>query len=257
MRRGLRTALATTLLAAGPAVAAAQTATSYPFGVGERFQYSAKLGFLRLGTGTIEVAGVDTVRGAPSFVFRFELSGGNSLYRLNSVLESRTGIADFRSRRFTQDNNENGKIRERHYEIFPDSGFYRLDGEPRPQPTVAQPLDDTAFLYFIRSFPLQVGRTYELDYYFRKEKNPLVIKVEKRERMDLPDGTKVECLVIRPIMGDRGIFAERADARVWLTDDARRIPVQIRSRYPFGTVILRLEEMALTAPTPRAVGAAP
>ncbi|MEK6597103.1 MAG: DUF3108 domain-containing protein [Gemmatimonadota bacterium] len=228
---------------------------AYPFGVGERFQYSAKLGFLRLGTGTIQVAGVDTVRSVPSFIFRFSLVGGNILYRINSVLESRTGIADFRSRRFTQDNNENGRIFQRHYDIYPDSGFYRLEGSPDPQPTVDRPLDDAAFLYFVRSFPLEVGRTYELDYYFRKEKNPLRITVEKREQMELPDGTKVGCLVVRPVMGDRGMFAERSDARIWLTDDARRIPVQIRTRYPFGTVILRLEEMALVSPTPRPVGA--
>lgn len=228
---------------------------AYPFGVGERFQYSAKLGFLRLGTGTIQVAGVDTVRSIPSFIFRFSLVGGNMLYRINSVLESRTGIADFRSRRFTQDNNENGRIFQRHYDIYPDSGFYRLEGSPDPQPTVERPLDDAAFLYFVRSIPLEVGKTYQLDYYFRKEKNPLRITVEKREQMELPDGTKVACLVVRPVMGDRGMFAERSDARIWLTDDARRIPVQIRTRYPFGTVILRLEEMALVSPTPRPVGA--
>ena len=239
---------------AGPL--AAQNEAAYPFGVGERFQYSAKLGFLRLGTGTISVAGVDTVRGVPSFVFRFQLDGGNALYRISSVLESRTGIADFRSRQFIQDNNENGKIRNRHFEIYPDSGFYRQLGEPASQPTVERPLDDAAFLYFVRSFPLEVGKSYDLDYYFRKEKNPLKIRVEKREQMELPDGTRVECLVVRPVMGDRGIFAERADARVWLTDDARRIPVQIQTRYPFGTVILRLEQMTLVGTTPRpAVGA--
>lgn len=224
-----------------------EAALRYPFGVGESLQFSAKLGFLRLGTGTMEVARIDTVRGTPSFHFRFALEGGNALYRINSVLESWTGVEDLKSRRFSQDNNENGRIRERDYEIFPDSGFYRL-GAGDPLPTPEHPLDDASFIYFIRTQALEVGREYRLDYYFRKEKNPLIIKVEKRERMDLPDGTKVQCLVVRPIMGDRGIFARRQDARVWITDDARRIPVQIRTRYPFGTVTLRLEKMTLAEP---------
>jgi hypothetical protein len=30
---------------------------------------------------------------------------------------------------------------------------------------------------------------------------------------------------------------------LWLTDDERRVPVQIRSKLPFGTVTLSLEEM--------------
>lgn len=230
--------------AAPEALPAQVDPSAYPFGVGESLQFSAKLGFLRLGTGTMEVARIDTVRGTPTFHFRFSLAGGNALYRLNSVLESWTGVADLKSRRFSQDNNENGRLRERDYEIYPDSGFYRL-GDGNPLPTVEHPLDDASFIYFIRTRDLEVGREYRLDYYFRKEKNPLIIRVEKRERMDLPDGSKVECLVVRPVMGDRGIFAPRQDARVWITDDARRIPVQIRTRYPFGTVTLRLEKMTL------------
>ena len=63
------------------------TATPHPFGVGEQLVYSAKLGFIRLGTGNIEVARIDTVRGMPAYYFRFGLSGGNSLYRLNSLLD--------------------------------------------------------------------------------------------------------------------------------------------------------------------------
>ncbi len=41
------------------------------------------------------------------------------------------------------------------------------------------------------------------------------------------------------------MFADRAEARLWLTNDVRRIPVQIRSKYSFGTVTLRLENMQL------------
>lgn len=217
---------------------------SYPFRVGESLQFSAKLGFIRLGTGHMEIAGVDSVRGVPSFHFRFGLTGGNALYRLESIMESWTGVHDLKSRRFSQDNNENGKTRDREYEIYPDSGFYRLDGG-EAQPTPDHPLDDASFIYFIRTQDLRVGREYKLDYYFRKEKNPLIIRVEKRERCDLPDGVKAECLVVRPVMGDRGIFAPRQDARVWITDDERRLPVQIRTRFPWGTITLKLEKMTL------------
>ncbi|HET9515575.1 MAG TPA: DUF3108 domain-containing protein [Gemmatimonadales bacterium] len=231
-------------------VAALQTAMpngdvpKYPFTVGEELQYSAKLGFLRLGTGYITVAGIDTVRGIPAFYFRFALEGGNSLYRVNSVLESWTGVADLKSLRFRQDITERGRqTRFRTYEIFPDSGYYRLEGSPEQPPTPPHPLDDASFMYFMRTQPLEVGQEYKLDLYFRTEKNPVILRVEKREEMELPDGSKVQCLVVAPIVGDRGMFAPRQEARVWLTDDERRLPVQIRTRYPFGVVTLRLEKM--------------
>ena len=224
----------------------AEPAPKYPFGVGENLVYSAKLGFLRLGTGNIEVAGIDTVRGIPAFNFRFSLAGGNALYRLNSLLESWTGVHDLKSLRYQQDNNENGKVRQRRFEIFPDSGFYRQEGVKDSLPTVEHPLDDAAFLFYMRTQTLEVGREYRLDFYFRKDKNPVILRVERHEEMELPDGTKVDCLVVAPIVGDRGLFAARQEARVWLTNDARRIPVQIRTKYPFGTIVLRLEKMTLT-----------
>ena len=218
---------------------------SRPFAVGETLVYSAKLGFIRLGTGNIEVARIDTVRGHPAYYFRFALSGGNSLYRLNSVLESWSRVDNLTSLRYQQDNNENGKVRQRRFEIYPDSGFYRQEGVKDSLPTVEHPLDDAGFLFYMRTQPLEVGREYRLDYYFRKDKNPVILRVEKEEEMEMPDGTKVKCLVVAPIVGDRGLFARRQEARVWITNDAKRIPVQIRTKYPFGTIVLRLEKMTL------------
>jgi hypothetical protein len=48
--------------------------------------------------------------------------------------------------------------------------------------------------------------------------------------------------VLNPVVGDK-MFAPRADARLWITDDARRLPVQIRSRLPYGTITLSLKKM--------------
>jgi hypothetical protein len=219
---------------------------AYPFGVGEKLSYTAKLGMLTLGSGTLEVASLDTVRGVESFRLRFRLQGKTMFYSLDDVLESWIGTSDLTSRRFVQDFVENDKITKRHYEIFPDSGFYTEQGkEGRRQETPADPLDDAAFFYFVRVTPLEVGRKYNYDRYFRKDKNPVTIEVLKRERMELPDGSKVQCLVLHPVIDTKGLFSKRSETRIWLTDDARRLPVQIRTKFPFGTITLRLRDMVL------------
>ena len=82
---------------------------SYPFAVGEKLSYSAKLGMLTLGSGTLEVASIDTVRGVESFRLRFRLQGKTMFYSLDDVLESWVGITDLSSRRFVQDFVENDK----------------------------------------------------------------------------------------------------------------------------------------------------
>jgi hypothetical protein len=218
---------------------------SYPFGVGEKLSYSAKLGMLTLGSGTLEVASVDTVRGVESFRLRFRLQGKTMFYSLDDVLESWIGTSDLTSRRFVQDFVENEKTTKRHYEIYPDSGFYLEPGKSEKQETPADPLDDAAFFYFVRVTPLEAGRKYTYHRYFRKEKNPVTIEVLKRERMELPDGSKVQCLVLHPIIDTKGLFSKRSETRIWLTDDARRLPVQIRTKFPFGTITLRLKDMVL------------
>ncbi|HUQ14542.1 MAG TPA: DUF3108 domain-containing protein [Gemmatimonadales bacterium] len=224
-----------------PSPAAAQ----YPFAVGETLTYSAKLGMLTLGSGTLQVAGIDSVRGVETFRLRFRLQGKTLFYSLDDVLESWVATDDFSSHRFVQDFVENDKPRRKTFEIFPDSGFYREKGRDTTFASPSEPLDDAAFFYFVRITPLEVGKKYVFDRYFRKEKNPVTIEVVKREKMELPDGSKVECLVLHPVIDTKGMFSKRSDTRIWLTDDERRLPVQIRSKFPFGTITLRLKDMVV------------
>lgn len=240
--------LAAALLQAGAPNGDGANPNRYPFGVGERFEFTAKLGILTIGTASMQVAAVDIVRGTPAFRFRFEMQGGNRLFRLNNVNESWTSVANLVSLRFHQEQNENQRHRTRQFEIFADSGFYRQAGVAEPKPTPAHPVDDAAIVYYLRTFDLEVGKAYGFDNYFKADKNPLVVRVHQSEMMDLPDGSKVRCIVLQPIIGDDGLFSNRSDARIWITDDARRIPVQIRSRFPWGTITLRLDKMTL-APT--------
>jgi Protein of unknown function (DUF3108) len=223
--------------------------SAFPFAVGEKLTYTAKLGMISLGSGTLEVAGKDSIRGHETFRFRFRLQGKTVFYSLDDVLESWVGVGDFTSRRFVQDFVENNKSKHRTYEIYPDSGFFRELGKDKTEPTPPEPLDDAAFFYFVRITPLEVGKKYVYQRYFKKDKNPVTIDVVKREKMDLPDGSEVNCLVLRPVIDTPGMFSKRSDTRIWLTDDARRLPVQIRTKFPFGTITLRLKEMVLGGPS--------
>jgi hypothetical protein len=222
----------------------------YPFAIGEKLTYTAKLGMISLGSGTLEVTGKDSVRGTETFRFKFRLQGKTVFYSLDDVLESWVGTDDFVSRRFVQDFVENNKAKHRTFEIYGDSGFFRETGKDKTEPTPADPLDDAAFFYFVRITSLEVGKKYVYPRYFRKDKNPVTIEVGKREKMELPDGSEVNCLVLHPVIDTPGMFSKRSDTRIWLTDDKRRIPVQIRTKFPFGTITLRLREMALPGSGP-------
>lgn len=214
-----------------------------PFMVGERLEYSAKLGILKMGRATLSVPRLDTVRGREAYVLEFRLTAKSPFYDVDDRLTSYSTTSGFESLRFHQDFSKDD---DRIFDIFPDSGYYVQAGREAHEPTPASPVDDTSFFYFLRLAPLEVGRTYTYRNYFKDEKNPVTVRVLKRETMELPDGSEVPVLVLHPIIDEgKGLLSKRSDTRIWITDDERRIPVQIRGKFPFGTVTLRLEEMQL------------
>ena len=208
-----------------------------PFGVGERADYQVKFGPFSVGRGGMEVMSVDTIRGRESWHTVFRVRGGVPGYRVNNVMESWLDTHTLASLRHWQDFDEGPNERERRFEIFPDSVYVQDDREP--QPTVSLPLDDGSFLYFIRTIPLEVGKEYSYDRYFRPDRNPVRFQVLRKERIKVPAG-EFETVVIRPIIKSRGVFAENGRAEVWLTDDNRRLMVQMKTHLSIGSLSLYL-----------------
>jgi hypothetical protein len=210
-----------------------------PFSVGERLEYDVKFGVLKVGSGRMEVVGTETVRGRETWHTAFTVKGGTFFYKVNDRLESWIDMENFASLRHVQDLQEGKRDRERRYEIFPDRMVYtENDGEE--QPTARDPLDDGSFLYFIRTVPLSVGQTYDFPRYFKPDRNPVRVRVLRKESVKVPAG-RFDAIVIQPIIKSKGIFSENGRAEIWLSDDDRRIMLQMKSNLSFGTLNLYLK----------------
>lgn len=225
-----------------------QTAISparVPFTVGERLSYDVHFGAIRAGSGSMEVRGIETVRGRRAFHTVFQVRGGVPFYRVNDVIESWFDVNTLASYRFHQDMHEGRRQRERRFEIFPDRRVFveEVSGSGE-EASVANPLDDGSFLYFIRTVPLTVGETYSFNRYFRPDRNPVTIRVLRRERVRVPAG-EFNAVVIQPIIKTRGIFSEGGRAEIWLSDDENRMILQLKSRLSFGSLNLYLRDFQL------------
>lgn len=222
-------------------VAAGEVA-DVPYGPGERALYQVKLGGIRVGSGAMEVLGLETLGDHLTYHTRLRVSGGIPLARVDDRLESWIDVSGLFSRRFRKDQKEVRYKRKRTYSFFPESRTFRQEenGEVGSLPT-DRPLDDVSFLYYARTLPLRVGDSYEIPRYFKKDGNPVVLRVVRRETVTVPAGT-FETVVVKPVIQTDGLFGKGGEAEIYFTDDPRRILVQMRSRVPVvGSLALYLQ----------------
>ena len=216
---------------------------SVPFGVGERLDYEARLSGIRVGAGFMEVSELDSIRGREAWHTSFGIRGGLAFYRVNDRYESWFDTRSLASLRYHQQIDQGSYERESQFEIYPDRRVF-VDSKGLEQPTGADPLDDGSFLYFLRTIPLEVGREYTFERYFRLDRNPVRIRVLRRERVTVPAGT-FDAIVVQPIIKTRGIFSEDGRAEVWLSDDEHRIMIQMKSRFSRFSLNLFLKSFRL------------
>jgi hypothetical protein len=209
-----------------------------PFAPGERLEYEVKFGIFRVGRASLEVVGIDTLREEPTYHVVIAIHASAIFYTMTDTLESWFSVRDLTSRRFVQNNRENGRLYWHDYEIYPELGYYVQDGKDTLT-TTAEPLDDASFLYFARTVALEVGQTYEFQRYFRPDRNPVTLHVLSEDSVSTPAG-RFAAIVIRPVFKSRGLFAEGGRAQVYLAADSTRIPLLIRSWMAVGNLTMSL-----------------
>lgn len=223
-----------------------------PWAIGERLEYEVKYGPISAGSARMEVIGLDTVRGRLTWHLHFNVSGGIPwIYRLNDSYDSWMDVETLNSLRFVQKLSEGNRDRLRIYDIFPERGVFLEKGKEE-KPTVAEPLDDASFFFFVRTIPLKAESTYEFNRYFDPKANPVTIIVLRREHVEVPAG-RFDAVVVQPIIKTSGLFSQGGQAEIWLSDDNRRILLQMKTRTPIGSLNLYLRKIRFTpdsSPTP-------
>ena len=246
-----RRAVGIALAFLAPSVSTAQKAAAVPWATGEHLEYEVKFGAITAGSGRMDVVGIETMRGRQTWHLHFNVSGGiRFVYRVNDSYDSWLDVESLNSLRFIQELSEGNRDRERIYDIFPEYSTYLEHGKEEKL-SVPQPLDDASFFFFIRSVPLEVGKEYEFNRYFDPRSNPVVLRVLRREHIEVPAG-EFDAIVLQPLIKTSGIFSEGGRAEIWLSDDRRRILLQMKSKLPFGSLNLYLKKVSLpdsSAPT--------
>ncbi|HET9597552.1 MAG TPA: DUF3108 domain-containing protein, partial [Anaeromyxobacteraceae bacterium] len=100
--------------------------------------------------------------------------------------------------------------------------------------------DLASALYFLRLQPLAPGARYAYPVFSGKDTFLLEAQVEGHERVETPAGA-FDALRVRVRLGFQDRWKSKRDAQVWLTTDARRVPVRATADFALGSIDARLE----------------
>jgi hypothetical protein len=220
-----------------------------PFGPGEILEYDVKLGwFGKRGEGYMAVVGLDSIRGRTVYHVAMGVKGGLPLARVDDLQESWFDISNLVSLRFIQDLDEPGYERYRHFEIFPEELRWERKDNGNSGPIANPlPLDDISFFYFVRSLPLEVGKEYSFERYFKEDGNPVIVRVLRKDTVEVPAGT-FPTIVVEPVIQTEGAF-EEGKAELFFSDDENRHLVLMTSKMPvIGSLSLHLRSITEGVP---------
>ncbi|MGH1469021.1 MAG: DUF3108 domain-containing protein [Bdellovibrionales bacterium] len=126
-----------------------------------------------------------------------------------------------------------------------EEGWAKKKGDYRVQKkwTLEEKAQDiVSAAFYMRTFPLKVGKEYKLTVMEEDKIIDVHFKVDRKEVLKTRVG-KFDTLVLKPRFSTKGKFKQVGDISVWLTDDSYRQVVRIESKIKIGTVVAKLHSL--------------
>ncbi len=228
---------------------------------GERLVYDVTWLGIKAGEATLEVQGMVNVDGHQAYHLVTTAQSApviSKIYRVDDRTESFLETDPARSLRFDKNLRE-GRYRHSSQTVFDHEkgiatlryldfsqvprDITRLDEAERYGKYVNQEfplnsgaLDELSVLYYVRTLPLLASTTVTARVFASRKNWELEVKVLGRETLETVLGRR-ETFKVEPLLKFEGIFQRKGRMIVWLTDDAERIPVQMKSEIVIGSFV--------------------
>jgi hypothetical protein len=233
----IASALSLALALAGAASAQVSLETRPAF-VGETLRFAMSV--LGASGGDLTLSARETeLDGKPAYKFELSAVSGEFLSKIFLVRDYLASWVDpktFRSLRFEKHTVEGKRVRDDLIEFDYSKKVAYRDGKPIA--IEENSLDSLSSLYYIRLIDLERRDPIPLTVVSR-HLFPLTVVVQGRETVTTPAGT-FKTIRVEP-QGPEGLIGKGKSLTLWLTDDEKKMPVQIKSKLKVGTLTGKLK----------------
>ncbi len=216
----------------------------YPFSPGEKLTFQVRWAFIPAGEAVLQVYPIETMNGRK--VYHFGLSA-RTYPVVDLVYKVRDRIDAYTDEKLTHSilykETKEGKRKKKvvvHFNWEKGEAQRSNFGEKRPPiPVKPGTFDPLSVYYALRVHDLKENMAIEKPLTDGKKWILGRARVVKRERVTVLSGTYDTYLVEPSLEHIGGVFKKSKDAKlqIWVTADARRIPVKIKSKVAVGSFV--------------------
>jgi hypothetical protein len=204
---------------------------------GEKLEFEILYGAIPAGRASLEVKAKDTTDGE---VYRIVSTARSNdvvslFFEVNDVLVSEVDAETADPRSFKKRLKE-GPFEKDEWAVYEPRGIVRTEkDEYRVE---AGTRDILSALYYVRGHDLDVGDEVVVPTFEGGKTYDARVRVLRKERIST-GRREYDCIVIEPDIVE-GAFAKCGRLLIWLTDDALKMPVLLKSKVAIGSFIARL-----------------
>ena len=104
--------------------------------------------------------------------------------------------------------------------------------------------DPYSLFYLLRTKPLILGQTIKINTFNGKKITPIQIVAKAEETINTVFGS-FNCLVIKPFREGSTLLKNKGDMMIWFSNDKKRLPIQIKIKLQYGSMLLKIKEINL------------
>lgn len=144
-----------------------------------------------------------------------------------------------------------GKFR-RHKEIIFDAleknivYIDHLKGTTENHPVAAEmPWDIMSAFYYLRSLNIKIGGKMNIPIFDNNKFYEAEVEVIKKDTITTIDYKEIDSVVVKLRLKSDGLFRNKGEITVWVSDDTYKIPLKVEAEVPIGKVSVELMDMEI------------
>ncbi len=219
--------------------------SAWPFQIGERLTYNVSFTGITAGQASLEVVNDTVVNNYHQLHIRFNARTTfpvSSIYTINDQVDTWLDSKYLYTNKLTKNIREGNYKNDSYTIIDYDQSIAITNGDTV---IIDQFLRDSySLFYFLRTIPLIIGETIDFTAFDGKKITPFQVITKTKETINTMAGT-FPCLVVKPFREGTTLLKNKGDMMIWFSDDKIRLPIQIRIKLKYGSMLLKLKDINL------------